>query len=405
AISTALARFAQRLHGVAGTGHHVASPLGVWLLLALCGRCATGTTRAQLSEVLGVDVDTAAGVAAALLDDPHALVGSAAALWHRPAGAGSLSDWLAGLPDAVRTGDLPSQEQADAWAREHTLGLIERFPLALAPDVLLVLATALATRVSWEVPFDPVPAGELGPGSAWAGQLGTVLRSPGTYAHEQYIAATARAGDVAVHTAQARPAQVAGERHGLAVTSVIADPGVAPADVLAAAYELATGGQAARRSLFDLPLGGGPMWTLSERPAPTTAPDGREERCTAVLPAWSATSEHDLDHDGLGLPAAARALAAVLGLGDYLYVAKQSAVARYSRFGFEAAAVSALAVTLGFQEPREGLLRVADLRFGHPFAVVAVATRRHPDGHPVPWHGLPVFSAWITEVEDAGAAE
>jgi hypothetical protein len=396
--STALARYAERLHGLAGTGHHIASPLGAWLLLALAGPAATGDTRARLTEVLGVDVDTAAGVAAALFEDPHALVGAGAALWHRPGVEEGLSGWRAGLPAAVRTGGVPAQDEADAWARDQTLGLIDRFPLRLTPQVVFVLATALATKVSWEAPFDPVAASDLGPGSAWAGQLKTVLRSPGTYGHDQYIAATARAGDVAVHTARARREQ----RDGLAVTSVIADPGVAAVDVLAAAYQVATGG-GSRRSLFDLPLGDTPMWTVTERPTQTTAPDGREERYSAVLPAWSAHSEHDLGGTGLGMAEAVRALAVLAGRPDLDYAAVQSAVARYSRFGFEAAAISAMAGLTSMPMTRDGLLRTADLRFGHPFAVVATATQARADGSPGPWHGLPVFSAWITEVEDEPA--
>jgi hypothetical protein len=400
-ISTALAAFAGRFHALAGTDHHVASPLGGWLLLALSGRAAAGETRAEVSAALGVDVDTAAGVAAALLDDPHALVASAAAVWRRPELAQPLSGWLAGLPAAVRTGDLPSQPAADAWARDHTLGLIERFPLALTPDVLVVLATALATRVSWDVPFDLAPPGALGTASAWPDR--PALRTPEGRGHEQYIATTGRAGDVAVHTARAREERTGAGQDGLTVTSVIADPAVPPADVLAAAYELCTGRAAARRSLFDLPLGDTPLWTLREESVQTTARDGREERCTAVLPAWSATSEHDLGDAALGLPAGARALAALLGTAGLNYVARQAAMARYSRYGFEAAAVSAMAVLTSMPQYREGLLRVADLRFGHPYAVVAVASQRRPDGSRGPWQGIPVFSAWITEVEDAGA--
>jgi hypothetical protein len=155
-------------------------------------------------------------------------------------------------------------------------------------------------------------------------------------------------------------------------------------------------------------LGDGPLWTLTERPQPTTAPDGREERCTAVLPAWSARSEHQLDRSELGFPAAAGALAELLGMRAYRYAAKQSAVARYSRVGFEAAAVSVMAVPTGFVMPREGVLRVAELRFGHPFAVVAVAVdegNREGTTAPGPWHGVPVFSAWVADVEDAGDSE
>jgi hypothetical protein len=377
----------------------------------LAGTAATGQARDEVAEALGIDPADAARVAAALLDTPHDLVLSAAALWHRvPPDHAPFARWLASLPPRVVAGDLPGQAAADAWAREHTLGLIERFPLRLRPDTLLVLATALATKVSWQVPFDAVPAAALGPASAWTARLRTVLRTPESrYAHRQFVAAT-RAGDVAVHVAGAAAERDAGGEEGLLVASVIAAPEAPRTEVLAVAHEIAsaaaTGRHVARRSLFDLPLGEGPLWTVSERPDRTTAEDGREERCFAVLPAWSASSEHDLRRAALGFPAAARGLAELIGLRDDLpHEAKQSAVARYSRVGFEAAAVSAMAVPAGFVVPRDGVVRVAELRFGHPYAVVAVATQQqHPGPGEVvdgPWHGLPVFSAWVATPEDA----
>jgi hypothetical protein len=80
-------------------------------------------------------------------------------------------------------------------------------------------------------------------------------------------------------------------------------------------------------------------------------------------------------------------------------------MARYTRVGFEAAAVSAMLMVTGLPpEPRDGVLRVAELRFGHPYAVVAVATQEGyvaGDFRTGPWHGLPVFSAWVAEPDEA----
>jgi len=222
--------------------------------------------------------------------------------------------------------------------------------------------------------------------------------------HTQFVAATERAGDVAVHTASAGD-------EGLAVTSVIATPGVSPCDVLAVAYDLATvvayGGHVARRSLFDLPLGDGPLWTLTEKPIMTTARDGREEHCTAVLPAWSASSDHDLSADALGFPAAAAALFEILGVKLEMYAASQSVLAKYSRIGFEAAAITGVRMLGAPPRKRAGVCRVAELRFGHPYAVVAVATDDR-NGALIsslqtngPWHGVPVFSAWVATPTDA----
>lgn len=110
---------------------------------------------------------------------------------------------------------------------------------------------------------------------------------------------------------------------------------------------------------------------------------------------------HDLDDEALGFPAAAFALKEALELDDYGYEARQAAVARYSAVGFEAAAVSALAVKLSARVERSGRRRTAVLRFGHPFAAVAVAIDSLPGSPGDPthtdWHGLPVFSAWISE--------
>ena len=396
-LAAPLARYARRLHALAGPRHHVASPLGAWLLLALCAPAAEGQDDIGLYATLGCRPGDAAELAASLLASPHPLVPAAAAVWHHEPVSGTVSRWLAGLPPQVQTGPLTTQAELDSWARRHTLGLIDRFPID-DPSVHLLVATVLATRVSWQRPFDLAPASALGPSSPWAALLGEVLRTPEGPGHEQFVAATGAAGDVAVHTAVARG--------GLRVTSVAAAPGVAAGDVLAAAYDLApalaTGGRVTRRSLFDLPLGDGPLWAISERTATIKSGAAREERCTAVLPAWTARSQLDLSDPGLGFVAVAHALSP----GDP-WQARQAAMARYSRTGFEAAAVSGVAVAMAMRRPARGLVRTAELRFGHPYAVVAVTEDTPGSGgprRPGPWHGLPVFSAWVADPENAGQA-
>jgi hypothetical protein len=403
---TALGRYAERLHARAGRGHHVVSPLGAWIVVALCSEVAGNEqARRELADVLGADPPLAAAFAAGLLADPHPLVAAGAGVWARPARETTrIKRWLAGLPAVVDTGDIPGQEQIDRWAAERTLGLIDRFPIQLTPDVVCLLASALATRVSWAVPFDVVDAAALGPGP-WAARLRRVLHPPrGDPRHRQYLAATDRAGTVGVH--------LTGARGGLLVGSVIAAGQAVPAsDVLAAAEQIVTAearhpGNVARLSLFDLPLGDGTVWSIGEEQVDTTAPDGLEEQVISVLPAWSAHTDVDLCGDqALGFAAAARALADSLELADWRYDARQAAMARYSAVGFEAAAVTGLAVATSARMYRPGRRRVATVRFAHPFAVVAAAFDDHQARHasPVPslWHGLPVFSAWVSEPADA----
>jgi hypothetical protein len=403
--ASALGRYAERLHANAGQDHHVVSAVGAWIVVALCTPLADGDARSELADALGTDPEAAASFALTLLADPHPLVPAGAGLWIRPAVETTrIKQWRGKLAEVVDTGDIPTQEKIDAWARERTLGMIERFPITLTPDDVCLLASALATRVSWEVPFDVVAAGELGPGP-WSTRLRRVLRPPkDDPRHRQYLANTDRAGIVGVH--------LTGARGGLLVGSVIAaDPALPAGDVLAAAHQIVTAearrpNSVNRLSLFDLALGDGPVWSISEEPVDTEAAEGREERVVSVLPAWSAQTDLDLaNEESLGFPAAAGAIAGALELRDWSYRARQAATARYSAVGFEAAAVTGLFMTLSMPAFRPGLRRVATVRFAHPFAVVAAAADDprvpHTSQAPGPWHGLPVFSAWVTEPTDA----
>ncbi|MBG6066099.1 hypothetical protein [Micromonospora ureilytica] len=404
-----LSAYAARLHATAGDVHHVASPLGAWLLLAVTATTADSdpavadSAAAELAQALGTDLPSAAEIARTLLDAPHPLVGAATALWHRSGqGDDGPATWRAALPGTTEVGALPDQAGLDAWAREHTLGLIETFPLTVESDVVFILASALATRVSWATPFDVADARALGADSPWAGLLRRALRSP-SRGHRCAIVSTARAGDVIVHTAPAQTTDGA----GLVVLSVAAAPQVPPAEALAIAYDLSAGAAdgaqpTGNRSLFDLPLGEAPLWTLAEERVHTWARDGREERHTAVLPCWSARNDHDLTDPALGFPAAVTTLATALALPEDGFEARQTAVARFDRYGFEAAAVTGMAGITSM--PPEGVARTAELRFGHPYAVVAVATDAGADGVTGPWHGVPVFSAWVAEPEEVSEA-
>ena len=420
ALADALSAYAARFHAAVGPRHHVASPLGAWLLLALvaaadeasgpadrtraraadagpttgaeaeaaagaagvgagatagaagvraeaAANAAAGRGAAEsLAEALGMPGEAAARRARELLDHPHPAVAAATAAWTRAAPAAA-ARWLAALPASVERGPVPSQDAADAWARQHTLDMIDHFPLTLDHTVLCVLANALATRISWTHPFTTTGSDVFR--SDWRERVATVLRTPDR-GHTCAIARHPVAGEVALHRAGAE---------GLAVTSVVAAPHVPAAAVLAAAHDAARD-RVEHLSLADLPLGDGPAWTVTES-------TGSGDRVSAVLPAWSATSEHDLRAPSFGFDAAAAVLARLFDAAEW--DATQAATARYHREGFEAAAVTAVAVRMSFRPP--GRRREAQLRFDHPYAVVATATG---DG---PWAGLPVFSAWVTD--------
>ena len=124
-----------------------------------------------------------------------------------------------------------------------------------------------------------------------------------------FIARTAAAGEVAVHSTWAHD--------DLRVTSVIADPDIPPAEVIGVAHDLATR-LAARKvdhlSIYELPLGETSTWRLIERTIPTMQPEKRAESYSALLPAWEAHSDHELRGRELGFENAAGVLAQVAGL-------------------------------------------------------------------------------------------
>ena len=400
-LADAVNRYSGRLHAAAGDGHHVVSPLGAWMVLALCGPLFEDDPagREEMAHLLGADPVAAAALASALLRESHPLVAAGAGLWIRSEYDNRRAQaWRAALPEQVATGDIPSQEKLDQWADERTMGLIDRFPIDVTGDVFCLLATALATKVSWEVPFQVVDADRLDQWH-WPQALTRVLETPPDPRHQQFITQPTPIGPLAVHLTSARG--------GLLVGSVIAADISAPAKrvleeaeriVAAEARQTAT---TPRQSLFDLPLGDGPVWTVTEEPGAGRHPSERTERYTTILPAWSAHTKVDLTGEDLGFGSAAATIAKAWGLKTWFYEAAQSAMARYSAEGFEAAAISALHVALAAHRWPDATPRRATIRFTHPYAVVAVAYDDPRQASPSAWHGVPVFSAWVTRPEDA----
>jgi len=188
--------------------------------------------------------------------------------------------------------------------------------------------------------------------------------------HEMGMAQTS-AGPVAWHAAD-----------GLRVLSVLGAPDATPAQILRAAGEVAAG-TSWPVSLFGLPLGVSPYGTLSEQTRDPGAPD---QQLSALLPAWTASATIDLQHRATPVPGVGAALATLLRLsaGD-LPAAAQTAKARFTREGFEAAVVTAMATRVSYR--RGPPARHLELRFDRPYAAV---------GTP-PWNGVPVVSAWVTE--------
>jgi len=402
----AIGEYASRFHAALGAEHGAASPLGAWLLLALVAPAARGTARQELERALGCSADRAAAFARSLLESPHPAVRLALAAWNdRELLGPGLAPWLDALPRAVEKGAIPSQATADTWARATTAGKLEKFPLTIHERAVVILASALTADGEWKSWFDLAPATDLGT-SPWAAQVQNVLcdhvQSAGTFLR------TEPAGVVA--------AQVKVAKEGFLVASVIAAPDVAHADVMAAAYDVAAAAVESRSdrvkvvSQFDLPLGEGHSWTITEEKFKTTDPDVRLQSARIVLPAWHvpARTINLIGDAAFGLGAAARALMGELPRipEGYGATAAQATTARFDRPGFSAASITALHIHCGakrmlgdHQRTFLGRRRFAEVRFHRPYAVVAIAAA-DPQS---PWNGLPFVSAWVTQPTEPDA--
>jgi hypothetical protein len=396
----AIARYASTFHATIGGGHVAASPLGAWLLLALVAPIAEGALRTEIEDALGLPGEESAEFARDLLDHPHPSIATALAAWIRDQGE-ALAPWLDQLPAQVQRGAIPLD--VDAWVRKATRQQIKHLPVRIDPLAVLLFVSAVAAAGKWVWPFDVAPSTHLGD-SPWTRDVANVLVASDA---GHGIRWTPSAGLVGVHV---RPT-----REDFIVTSVIADPKLPREKVIAAAHEVAAGDTSGvkRQRLFDLPLGEGHAWTITEQEVPDH-PGSRTQSGRVYLPAWTAKPEAvDLLADrAFGFAAAADALIARLPPDPrgWFAMAAQSTTATFDRHGFSAASVTALEVFAGMAFPPRhedvGLHRHVDIRFGRPYAVVAVADapseteqRRRAKlsihARPHPWIGVPLFSAWI----------
>ncbi|WP_233414864.1 serpin family protein [Streptomyces sp. N35] len=155
----AVNRLTRRWAGAqAGVESTVFSSPSLWPLLALLADPAAGPARQELEEAVGVRADRAIRMAHDLLDAFSSIRGTRTALGLWTAEDLSLyPEWTLRLPTGL-TGRLDkdpavSRKRLDAWAAEHTDGLIPSMPVQVDDATQLVLAGAQLVRTRWLRPF------------------------------------------------------------------------------------------------------------------------------------------------------------------------------------------------------------------------------------------------------------
>ncbi|MFD7338139.1 serpin family protein [Streptomyces violascens] len=352
----------------AGRTDTVFSAAGVWPLLALLAAGAHGPARAELADAVGLRPEDAAAAAREFLAHVGAIPGvhAATGLWTRRT-LPLRPEWSAELPPGthgVLTSDPATDRKAlDAWASEHTDGLIEAMPVAADADTELILAAAQAVRTEWVKPFwvsSRHP--ESGP---WADRRLTTLRRSTALLDEVAVAETAHGpltvlkvlGDtgVDVHLLLSEEKLTAGQ--------VLAS-GV---DVLAGRCPVVPGDRLVQGAV-------GPGLTVQEVRSNT-----QEPRLDVTTVPFDLSAEHDLLASArlFGL---ARASERTSGHFDgispaplAIASARQAARATFGELGFRAGTVTAVAMAPGsVPPPPPYLVRRIEATFDRPFGFLAV---------------------------------
>ncbi|AYY11720.1 hypothetical protein EF847_02240 [Actinobacteria bacterium YIM 96077] len=375
-VNAMTAGWAGRVHGTT-----VLSGAGVWPLLAILAASADEPGRSELADAVGVPADDGMEAARQMLKALGDIDGIDAALgvWAQEA-AQVYPEWAAQLPPAnvgQLTGD-PSVDkpELDRWARDNTGGLIEHCPVDVHPDLMLVLATALALRTTWVQKFSD---DQLKPKhGAWAGRRLAGLNRTSRDLDELSVADT-DAGPLSL-------ARIEGD-NGLDVHLVLAEEGQPPSDVLPAAIAVVGGEWPVRTGAQlldagDEPSAPGVRIVSAQRPS-----------LSITTVRFSVRSEHDLTEHAelLGLQRVSRSreghFSRIAPVALYLGQARQSAVATFSATGFEAAAVTAMGLSLVSMPVYKA--RGLQLTIDRPFGFVAVHRAT----------GLVMFAGWVDDPE------
>ena len=290
--------------------------------------------------------------------------------------------WAAPLHDGV-VGPLTDQAALDRWADEQTGGLIEKFPLGIDDETLLVLASALTARVRWRTPFEGSPR-DGGDEWSWSDD-------PGPADQQSLRRATSDLSIAAVLDDVVTRVVVEGD--GDVDVHLLLGGDQPPGEVLGAGLRELSG-QARVLLAVDAGDGGGPGLTMGRRQS-----FDPEDRLELALPSFEIRTKHDLLADpdlfGLGLvtdtstshlPRLSPVRLAISG-------GAQEVLARFFAEGFEAAAVTAFAAMLG-SGPPEDFYDVTYTRvdFNRPFGFLAV----HRPSR------LAVVAGWVKSPFEAG---
>jgi len=348
------------------------SGAAVWPLLAALAAGAEGPARGELEQAVGLSADCALAAAADVvgLIDHAAAAHGAIGLWVRD-DVPLRMPWVSALPAHTRQRlrGTPDDDQfaLDAWVKEHTLSIVDRFPVQIDDWTLIVLAACLAIRTPWQTPFTESGFPWRPESGPWAGRS-----LQGLFATFEDLDSVAvldtRAGAVTVLDSYGAD--------DVDVHLLIGPDDQLPGAILSASIAALTGPRA-WRSGSELRIGDTAPGLVVEEVA-RDFPEPPHVRVHTV--AFHVSADHDLldQADLFGLRTARDTRRGHFpGISDWplaIQQARQSVRATFSATGFEAAAVTGMSMMPGaaLRPPPQHRVRVIRVAFDRPFGFIAV---------------------------------
>ncbi len=153
----------QKLAAHSGNSNVFISPVSLGVALAMTADGAAGSTRTQMLDALRVSgtnlAQANAALIASLTSNHDAQIGIADALWlrsdppPRPQYVSLLQKDYDATAQALHFGDPSAAAAINAWAKTHTLGLIDELVTQTYRTDYAYLTNALAFKASWTTPF------------------------------------------------------------------------------------------------------------------------------------------------------------------------------------------------------------------------------------------------------------
>lgn len=133
------------------------SSLGVWALMAYLSHAYEGTLPANVEDMLGMAKGDALTVLDTLREEKPEALSFALGAWAERT-TESVGKFLERAGGVQRK---PNQDDLDAWTKDKTLGIFEKFPEDITPEVKAVVTSVVATDITWKTEFKRTGKTEL----------------------------------------------------------------------------------------------------------------------------------------------------------------------------------------------------------------------------------------------------